>query len=390
VVQGGSGTFKIRVDPDGPVTLRLSASNSPGAAAFEDGSTELSLQRGGEVRVKGITASDLSGAMTLSAWSERASVPATTFIFDVLCATPTPRVFFGGRDVTDTIQNVVVGQEIALNVVLHPGLAIRSQSWSIGEPGTYTGGFVHTRLQGGPQPVILFAPSTHFYWVTAGFFRRVGYRVVFVNGENASAFVTFNVNGPSSAEVRVGGAQVTIAPAADPNSSVLGLAGSGITFHATYSLPEGMFENFTWVQLIESDSLMVKMKEGATHCVPASAPTAELGSGLDTAFPYGTRNPARDNPHIELSPEVQEFSRTFQARMYLLWTSGLSNSIAVPLGYVDWHFSAHAVRPNGRTNTWALSSSSGGPNDISAPFAQTHSYPMWSALVPYGGKLSCE
>ena len=183
--------------------------------------------------------------------------------------------------------------------------------------------------------------------------------------------------------------KVTVAPGAIPNSSVLGLAGSGITFRAGYFLPEEMLKNFIWVQLIQFDSLMVKTREGTLHCVPKSQPVAELGTGLDTSYPYDTRNPTRDNPPLQLTREAQEFSRMFHARMYLLWTSGLSNSIPVPLGYVDWHFSAQAVSKD-QSNNWMLLYGSGGPNDPEKPFTQSHSYPLWNSLVPYLGPLTCE
>jgi hypothetical protein len=76
--------------------------------------------------------------------------------------------------------------------------------------------------------------------------------------------------------------------------------------------------------------------------------------------------------------------------MYLLWGSGMSNSIAVPLGYVDWHFEGQAVRKDGIKNEWSLEKGNGGPDDSERPFRPTHAYPLWNNLVPYIGLMRCE
>lgn len=392
VVQGGSGWFEVNMDPEEkhlPLTLRLTCDVGVGAAAFEDGSTVLLLKRSKNIQVRGLIATDVPGAITISGWLEGAYTPVATLFFDVLAANPEPRIFYKGRDVTGDTLNVAVGQQIRLNVFLHPGLLIRSQSWSIGTSGDHTGGFLHTPLQGGPQPVVLEGPSTLFYWLTPGLGREVIYKLTLADGAIASAMVKFDIEGPFSTDVEVDVVRVVVAPSAVPNSSVLGLAGSGITFHARSYLPEGMLENFTWVQLVHSDYLEVRTKEDTLECTPQSQPFGELSPGLDTSYPYDTRNPTRDNPPLPLTSEAQEFSRSFHARMYLLWSSGLSNSIAVPLGYVDWHFSAQAVLRDAATNNWVLKYGRGGPDDPGKPFTRSQSYPQWSSMVPYTGILTC-
>jgi len=392
VVQGDRGTFQIDLGPtlSAPgVLLRLQHNSPHGSAAFLDGSSEARIMQSGDVVVQGIVATDELGAMTLSAWLEGAPSPAAVVFFEVFPPGPEPRIFREGQDVTGTTQETVVGREMSLSVVLHPGVPIRSQSWIIESPGNYTGGFLHTPLQGGPQPVVLTGPSVHFYWTTPGERRKVSYTLKLANGDTRTASVFFDVDGPSAAQVDVEPVKVVIAPSATPNSSVLGLVGSGITFHAGYLLPEGLSKNFTWVQLILFDSLMVKNKGETMYCVPKAAPIAQQGSGLDTGYPYDTRNPTRDNPPLQLTPDADEFLRTFHARMYLLWTSGLANSIAVPLGFVDWHFSALARREDGQGNNWSIRYGDGGPNDRRRPFTPSPAYPQWSSLVPYSGVLSC-
>jgi hypothetical protein len=314
VVQGGSGWFEITIDSEEkrlPVTLRLNRVAGTGAAIFDGGSLEILLTKSRDVQIHGLIGSEFPGALTLSAWLEGDSTPSASFFFDVLAANPEPRIFFDGHDVTNTVQEVIVGQQIQLNVILHPSLSIRSQSWYIGNPGDYSGGFLHTPLQGGPQPVILEGSTTRFHWLAPAKGRTVTYRLTLADGTIASAFVKFDVDGPSSVQVEIAPVQVVVAPGAVPNSSVLGLSGSGITFRAFYFLPEEMRRNFTWVQLIQFDNLQVKTHDGPLNCIPKSFPVSQLGTGLDTSYPYDTRNPTRDNPPLQLTPDAQEFSCTF-------------------------------------------------------------------------------
>ena len=62
--------------------------------------------------VRGITSSDLPGALTLAAWPERATSPAATAFFDVIAPKPEPRIYLDGMDVTNSRQAAIVGQRI--------------------------------------------------------------------------------------------------------------------------------------------------------------------------------------------------------------------------------------------------------------------------------------
>ena len=392
VRQGMAGEFAVEISPEEearPVVLRLACDAGVGRATFAGGSTQIALQRGGRVAVLGITSNDLPGGLTLTAWPEGAARPAASAFFDVLPASLEPRIFFGGQDVTRARQSVALGQAVQLSVFLHPGLPVESEEWIIGKPGDYTGGFLHTPLQGGPQPIVRGGSTTRFYWVTQGDERRVEYRVRLANGETATAETFFDVDGPSSTQVQVNPVTVMIAPGTTPNSSVLGLQGSGMTFHANYWLPDGLVKNFTWVQLILSDSLKVKSRQGGLLCVPKSQPVAEFGAGLDSGYPYDSANPTRDNPPLQVTPDTLEYSRVFHARMYLLWSSGLSNSIPVPLGYVDWSFSGEVLLEDAASNRWQLKSGQAGADNPEQPFVRSHAYPLWHSLVPYAGVLTC-
>jgi len=391
VSQGNTGEFAVTIAPKDkphPITLRLKCDVGTGKAVFEDDSTAMVLEKSGTVRVRGVVSSDLPGALTLTAWPQETQAPAATAFFDVFPRTPEPRIFFDGLDVTGTHQAVTVGQRIQLTVILHPGVPVQNQHWSIGDPGDYTGGFLHTPFAGGPQPVVREGPTTWFYWAAPGKNRTVSYQLTLTNGVTAQAEVTFDVDGPWSTQVQVDSERVALSQPL-PNSSLLGMLDPGISFRARYSLPEGMLRKFIWVQEIQSDVVTVKRNGITLYCVPKSQPVATLGAGLDTVYPYDTHNPTLDNPRIHLPSDVTEYSRVFHARMYLLWSSGLTNSIEVPLGFVDWTFSGEVVLKNAETNEWVLKFGSGGPSNPVAPFTRSHAYPFWNSLVPYTQILTC-
>ncbi len=393
VEQGGSGWFEIKVNPQlgqTPVTLRLGRLAGTGAASFSNGTNEYQLEESGNVEVRGLVASDLAGGMALTAWLDGASNPAATLFFEVLAATPQPRIFWGARDITGTTQTVVAGQQIQLNVTLHPGLQIRDQCWTIEPLGEYVGGFVHRPEHGGPQPVSLNGPTVTVYWVRPGAERRVTYRVTMTNGESSTAIARFDVEGPSVQDIEVPLVELKVGPGTQPNSSYMSFAGSGISFRAHYNLPEGLLRNYTWVQLVTRDEIEVSAGKNIMICTPKSLPEPELGAGLDTDYPYDWRNPTHDSPPLQLYPDAAEISRRFHARMYLMLGSGMSNSIVVPLGYVAWHFEGHAVRKDLLTNTWTLTYGSGGADDPEHPYQPSRSYPAWGALVPYSGVMKCK
>jgi len=389
--QGKTAEFEVRIAPENQphrIILQLRCDVGTGKAVFEDDSTEMAVEKSQSVRVRGVVSNDVPGAIALTAWLEGVQIPTAMVFIDVFPQPPELHIFSDGMDVTGTHQTVTVGQRTQLTVILHPGLPVQSQSWSIGNPGEYTGGFLHTPFLGGPQPIVRRGPTTLFYWVTPGDNRVVSYQLTLTNGVTVKAEVTFDAEGPHSPQVEVDAEKVAIAQPT-PNSSLLGLLEPGISFRARYDLPEGMMKNFTWVQVIQSDIITIQDNDVALRCVPKSQPVAKLGAGLDTVYPYDTHNPTLDNPRIHLPADVKQYSRALHARMYLLWTSSLSNSIAVPLGFVEWTFSGDVLLKNAKTSEWILRSGSGGPHDPVAPFTRSHAYPIWNSLVPYTQVLTC-
>lgn len=126
----------------------------------------------------------------------------------------------------------------------HPSLDIREQRWTI-ESGEHVGGFVHTLTQGGPQPIVVNGPATIFYWVTPGSQRRATYTLVLSDGQTATANTTFTVAGPLYTTVEVPPVEVAVGGGGSAsgaelaNTSYLSFVGTGISFRAQYSLPEG-------------------------------------------------------------------------------------------------------------------------------------------------------
>jgi hypothetical protein len=106
----------------------------------------------------------------------------------------------------------------------------------------------------------------------------------------------------------------------------------GITFRPSGAPSDGIY---SYVQLINSDTRTMNTISCTTS------------QGVDLAYPYkgivpGTNPPqAEDAPNAPL-PTGYVVNRSFNATMFLMWTSNLAESIAVPIGYQTWGFSGTA------------------------------------------------
>jgi len=126
VKQGTSAVFDVEIDPEEtnlPITLEIHKELGTGEAAFEDGMREKQVNKTQEVRIMGLVASELPGALSLVAW--RAGTPLTRIYFDVIASQPEPRIYLVGRDITGKTEEVAAGQQVTLTVVLHPSLKIQ-------------------------------------------------------------------------------------------------------------------------------------------------------------------------------------------------------------------------------------------------------------------------
>ena len=299
-------------------------------------------------------------------------------------------------------QSAVVGQQIALTVsapslpncvtFYNPMTGGQTFYPQWGTPtGTAVGGYTANNSSASVSALpSATASSYNFYWTTPGnplqqtvkyYYAAWGYGAW---SPNATASV--NVVGPTSATVTVNTGQEDITP-----GLFLAFGGVptniGISFAASATPPSGYSNSFEWVQLITHDVSLLTPSSGAAvlTCTPTTQPVANTGTGLDTEFPYATGSTTNDNPRIGLSATYKEISRSFTATMYLLWNSGLSNSIPIPLGYVAWQSNGDAVLTNSGSNTWSLKSGSGSSNS----FQTSSSLPQWSSFVPYTGGLTC-
>jgi hypothetical protein len=106
----------------------------------------------------------------------------------------------------------------------------------------------------------------------------------------------------------------------------------GITFQPS-GAPSG--GTYSYMQLINSDT----RTQNTISCTSSQ--------GIDGTYPYngfipGTNPPqAEDAPGLPL-PSGYIVSRSFNATMFLMWTSNVANSIPVPIGYQTWGFSGSA------------------------------------------------
>lgn len=120
----------------------------------------------------------------------------------------------------------------------------------------------------------------------------------------------------------------------------------GITFNNPTNYQNSSGGAFSLVQLISTDTV-----NGDT-----------VIAGLDTQYPY-KGPPSEDNPALYLPSTVNSVTREFTANMFLMWTSTLSGSIPVPLGYQTWGFVATATCNANcdTTGNWTSTTSSAGP-----------------------------
>lgn len=161
----------------------------------------------------------------------------------------------------------------------------------------------------------------------------------------------------------------------------------GISFTAPASSSGG---SYSYTQLVNSDST-----------TQPGAPSCTTNSGLDGNNPYGgtiaNSSPlkAGDAPGIQLiASSASSLQRTFNATMFLMWTPNLANSIAVPMGYQNWGFSATAncSASCGTYTNWTVTlngipgasgtfvPSNGSQTSDGFTFLQ-FGYPIWSSVA---------
>jgi hypothetical protein len=291
-----------------------------------------------------------------------------------------PKIMFTGQNITGTTQSVVVGQQIALTAS-YGNITPTSQSWSV--LGTIIGGFSTASNNGGPTSVSLNAQSTTFYWVAAANSQMVTFTLNYGSSQTASASATFNVAGPTSVSVSVSpttSGLLRILNNGTTNAliefgSTLGTPGVQFTAHATS--PSQATGTYEWAQLINQNNYAYTIGTTTTFC---NGP-----AGLDNSFPTSTGFYFSDSPWRGLPSADNKFTWTWNATAYFMWNPGLTNSIAVPLGYVSWQFFSDTIQ-NG-PNTWFIQADS---SASAGSFQASSSYIQWTSTATNGSLGSCQ
>lgn len=300
-----------------------------------------------------------------------------------------------------TTNSPTAGQLISLSLTPPSGLTITSQTWTLSNYNDVIGRYTASTSNGTITPVDLQATAQSdlsYYYVVPGRSETVSVSVTYDNLQSANATATFNVNGPTNANIVPTVGTVNILPAGvgfagKATSTVIelgdGATKNGIRFDASATFPSGDQGAYSWVQLITSYT--------QTLCVGACSQTDSLGSGLDTNYPYPPSNGsiAVDSPGIGIIDSNSEVAARFHATMYALWAPTAANgcsiigslpcTIPIPLGSIGWTFTGDAINTlstsTGATGTpWILNScSSGNAGNFNAPNGSS-GYPQWTNL----------
>jgi|GEM_PF-3142586 hypothetical protein len=319
---------------------------------------------------------------------------------------PSPQIIFNGNNVAGTTQSVFAGQQIALTGIPPVGFSVASASWSSLSPQNMVGGYGNG-LGGPPDPRgghPLPTPSTNcpasgncnftYYYVSAGT-DTLALTYTLSNGTTSSATVTFNVTGPGgnilpNAFLQPDSTGVVLTNATNGAAFMqMGNAPTapsvGVSINDNVSLPRG---NVIWVQILQSTTF-TQIFDPSGGVIPPS----NLGLGLDGGYPYPPRfvsltgpNTATDAPGRFLSSSMGQGTDTFDAIMYAMWDPAIPAggqgscttahvdttttpytyiastcaSIPVPLGSVEWKWSACAVNHGaGSTPNWGVQCGAG-------------------------------
>jgi hypothetical protein len=324
-----------------------------------------------------------------------------------------PEILFRGSYVTNTQQTVMVGQQIVLSAALPVGATLATPTaWDIAASGMPIAGFQVLGETGRVQQLEAAdrsGNSVTFYWTVtspdSGFV--VTLSCTLGNGQLVTVQTSFIVDGPSSVLSDPKEVVVTATPGSvmfDPNTLVLSFGGSGITtappgmtFQAAIApTPVNDPGMFLWAQLIDEDSWVVT---AGTEQQPYTSILGFFGPALDNVFPYpkqicvNTTSATQtcDSPPLSLEANTTGVTRTFSARMFLLWDpllpsgcifqydkGGNCMSIPVPLGSVSWGFTAWAKFMQG----WSY-----GGSGSASDFQLSNVYPEWDKRVMNGANF---
>lgn len=184
---------------------------------------------------------------------------------------------------------------------------------------------------------------------------------------------------------------------------------AGIMMVANAMLSQNNQGAYSWVQLLNPADNKILNGNGPQQCA-----TFAGQQKLDTTYPYGIagknlfqqivpNDTVTDNPSLPLVYQGTdaEGKAFFSATIYLMWNSGLQNSIPVPLASLAWSWAADAIntltpqqKPAGNNTTFALGC---GPQCvvnqsqpiIPAAAGPTQGYPTWQTAYT-NAALQCQ
>ncbi len=308
----------------------------------------------------------------------------------------TPTITLNGTKLTSLSSvPITAGQQVVLTATLPSAQSqiLSSQGWGAPTGGTAIGGYVNAAGTGPPDTtggrLLPTAPtttaSTTFYWVSSTSTPSVQFTYQLSNGNSSNATtVTFNVAAAPSVSLSTPTGSVGIF-----SGPVLGYGPVGIAFNTNTTTKNGQF---VWIQIITKDVDTLTPEGGSSEtCVNVTVPPTTSGTGLDSGYPYATGSSTSDSPNGGLNgSQYSSEGRSFTATMYLLWNPALPagcmpgsscTSVPVPLKSINWGWSGLASYSGG---AWSLTSSG-----TTAPSVSSGTYPTWSVLVPYNGKIQC-
>lgn len=172
-------------------------------------------------------------------------------------------------------------------------------------------------------------------------------------------------------------------------------ATTGNPFGITFTMPTPPSGAYSFAQLITEDTITYTQgKLGTLTC-----PTIP---GLDGQYPYPLYDPDNnqtwDHPDLKLEQFDSEISRTFNATMYLLWTSSKTGSIPVPISSQGWLFTEASTTNRGFPTSqswtnpvWNAVGTDGNPVDYvtTAPSRSPYGYPTWTGRAKLAAKKNC-
>lgn len=255
----------------------------------------------------------------------------------------------GDTDITDKIQNEIVGRKVSLSATVFPSVGTVSKNkWTI--PGVRVKNFIATNTSANLTELPtsdLEKDSVTYYWVDGEDNREVKYSFE-LNSQIFEKKVKFNVKRPiATLESKFGSVQIVYANAVKDYNFIMGLFtgsnGPGIILKSSITDPPGFNkgEGQFWQEIIYSHTNFF----AAGHDVIVQ-------KRLDAPLPYATLpNSLQDSPIVRLDERFSKISRIDSFRTWVMYRPAGDDTIWVPLLSAQWYFNGTAEKKNGK---WTL------------------------------------